>query len=147
LLDGRRWMAAAGQALLDSCCWSIFGRVENPLGPFENPREVMPMIKVSVLYPNKPGSHFDMNYYVAKHMPLAMRLLNKGLRKTEVDAGIQGTAPGEPPAFHGGCQFYFDSIEAFADAWGPAAKEIQADIPRYTDVAPVIQFNELKLST
>ena len=26
------------------------------------------------------------------------------------------------------------------------AKEIQADIPRYTDVAPVIQFNELKLS-
>ncbi len=27
-----------------------------------------------------------------------------------------------------------------------AAKEIQADIPRYTDVAPVIQFNELKLS-
>jgi hypothetical protein len=48
------------------------------------------MIKVSVLYPNKPGSHFDMNYYVGKHMPLAMRLLNKGLRKTEVDAGIQG---------------------------------------------------------
>ncbi len=65
------------------------------------------MIKVSVLYPNKPGSHFDMNYYVAKHMPLAMRLLNKGLRKTEVDAGIQGTAPAEPPHFHGGCQFYF----------------------------------------
>lgn len=104
------------------------------------------MIKVSVLYPNKPGSHFDMNYYVAKHMPLAMRLLTKGLRKTEVDAGIQGTAPGEPPAFHGGCQFYYDSIEAFADVWGPAAKEIQADIPRYTDVAPVIQFNEVKLS-
>jgi uncharacterized protein (TIGR02118 family) len=104
------------------------------------------MIKVSVLYPNKPGSHFDMNYYVGKHMPLAMRLLNKGLRKTEVDAGIQGTGPGEPPAFYGGCQFYFDSIEAFAEVWGPAAKEIQADIPRYTDVAPIIQFNDLKLA-
>jgi len=26
------------------------------------------MIKVSVLYPNKPGTHFDMNYYVTKHM-------------------------------------------------------------------------------
>jgi len=55
------------------------------------------MIKVSVLYPNKPGSHFDMNYYVGKHMPLAMRLLNKGLRKTEVDAGVQGTAPASRP--------------------------------------------------
>ena len=57
------------------------------------------MIKVSVLYPNKPGSRFDMAYYVNTHMPLAMRLLAKGLRKTEVDAGLQGVRPGEPPPF------------------------------------------------
>ena len=80
------------------------------------------MIKVSVLYPNKPGSHFDMNYYINQHMPLAMRLLKKGLRKTEADAGIQGAAPGAPAEFYGGCQFYFDTIEAFAEVWGPAAK-------------------------
>ncbi len=55
------------------------------------------MIKVSILYPNKPGSRFDMNYYLAQHMPLAMRLLGKGLRRTEVDAGLQGAAPGQPP--------------------------------------------------
>ncbi len=105
------------------------------------------MIKVSVLYPNTPGSRFDMSYYVSHHMPLAMRLLAKGLRKTEVDAGLQGAAAGEPPAFYGGCQFYYDTVEAFADAWGPAAAEISADIPKYTDVAPLIQFNEVKLST
>jgi uncharacterized protein (TIGR02118 family) len=104
------------------------------------------MIKLSILYPNKPGSRFDIDYYVGVHMPLAMRLLKKNLRKTEVDAGLQGTAPGEPPAFHGGCQFYFDSIPAFLEVWGAAAAELQADIPRYTDVAPVIQFNEVKLS-
>jgi uncharacterized protein (TIGR02118 family) len=104
------------------------------------------MIKVSVLYPNTPGSHFDMGYYINTHMPLAMRLLAKGLRKTEVDAGVQGARRGEPPAFFGGCQFYFDSIDAFVDAWTPAAAEITADIPRYTDVAPIIQFNEVKLS-
>jgi len=104
------------------------------------------MIKVSVLYPNKPGSHFDMNYYVTKHMPMAMRLLGKGLRKTEVDAGIQGTVPGEPPPFFGGCQFYFDSIDAFLAVWGGAAAELGADIPKYTDVAPVIQFNEVRIS-
>src|SRR5258708_36456344 len=100
------------------------------------------MIKVSVLYPNKPGSHFDMNYYVGKHMPLARRLLNKGLRKTEVDAGVQGTAPGEPPAFYGGCQFYLESLQGFGDGWGPAAKESQAGIPRYPDRAAVSQFDE-----
>ena len=104
------------------------------------------MIKVSVLYPNKPGTRFDMNYYVTKHMPLAMRLLSKGLRKTEVDAGLHGASPSEPPAFHGGCQFYYDTVDAFVAAFGPAAAEITADIPKYTDVAPVIQFNEVKIS-
>jgi uncharacterized protein (TIGR02118 family) len=104
------------------------------------------MIKVSILYPNKPGAHFDMAYYTSTHMPLAMKLLATGLHKTEVDAGIQGTAPGQPPAFFGGCQFYFDSIEAFLKVWGPAAAELTADIPRYTDVQPLIQFNEVKLS-
>jgi len=57
------------------------------------------MIKFSVLYPNRPGTHFDMSYYVTHHMPLAMRLLSRGLRKTEADAGLQGAAPGEPPTF------------------------------------------------
>lgn|SRR5487761_2231774 len=104
------------------------------------------MIKVSVLYPNKPGSHFDMNYYVTHHMPMAMRLLAKGLRKTEVDAGLQGTTPGEPPPFFGGCQFYFDSIDAFLAVWPAAANELSNDMPKYTDVAPIIQFNEVKLS-
>ncbi len=104
------------------------------------------MIKVSVLYPNEPGSHFDMNYYLSHHMPLAMRLLAKGLRKTEVDAGLHGADPGEAPAFHGGCQFYFDSLDAFLGVWGAAGAELGADIPRYTNVAPMIQFNEVKLS-
>ena len=28
------------------------------------------MIKVSVLYPNKPGARFDHEYYRSRHMPL-----------------------------------------------------------------------------
>jgi uncharacterized protein (TIGR02118 family) len=87
-----------------------------------------------------------MNYYVTQHMPLAIRRLGTDLRKTEVDAGLQGTSPDELPAFFGGCQFYFDSIDAFIKAWGPAAEELTADIPKYTNVAPLIQFDEVKLS-
>jgi hypothetical protein len=33
------------------------------------------MIKVSVFYPNKPGSHFDSAYYMKGHMPIATELL------------------------------------------------------------------------
>ena len=29
------------------------------------------MVKVSVLYPNKPGSRFDIEYYLNTHMPLS----------------------------------------------------------------------------
>jgi uncharacterized protein (TIGR02118 family) len=104
------------------------------------------MIKISILYPNKPGSHFDMSYYLTTHLPAAMRRLGKGLLKTEVDAGLQGTNPGEPPAFFSGCQLYFDSIDAFLEAWNPVAAELTADMPNYTDVTPIIQFNEVKLS-
>lgn len=104
------------------------------------------MIKVSVLYPRKPDTHFDMNYYLSHHMPLAMRLLKNGLRKTEVDAGLHGARPDEPSPFYGGCQFYFDSVAAFMAVFGPAAAEITADIPKYTNTAPIIQFNEVKLS-
>ena len=59
---------------------------------------------------------------------------------------LQGAKPGEPPAFFAGCQLYFDSIESFLEVWQPAAAELTADIPKYTDVAPIIQFNEVKLS-
>jgi len=62
-----------------------------------------------------------MNYYVTKHMPLAMRLLSTGLRKTEVDAGLHGTALTEPPAFHGGCQFLFRHRGCLRGGMGPSS--------------------------
>jgi hypothetical protein len=37
-------------------------------------------------------------------------------------------------------------VDSFVAVWGPAAAELTADIPKYTDVAPVIQFNEVKIS-
>jgi uncharacterized protein (TIGR02118 family) len=104
------------------------------------------MIKVSILYPRKPGARFDLEYYVSQHMPLAGRLLAPALRRMEVDAAIDG-APGEPPAFFGGCQLYFDSVASFMQVWASAQAQLTADIPRYTDVAPLIQFNELRLAT
>jgi uncharacterized protein (TIGR02118 family) len=80
-----------------------------------------------------------MDYYVNTHIPLAMRLLKNGLRRTEVDAGV--AAAGVSPPFFGGCHFYFDSIEAFLVASGPVAKELQDDVQRYTNVSPITQFN------
>jgi uncharacterized protein (TIGR02118 family) len=41
------------------------------------------------------------------------------------------------------CHIYCDSVESFQAGFGPHAKEIMADIPKYTDLTPVIQISEV----
>ena len=48
------------------------------------------MIKVSVMYPNKPGARFDHNYYRDKHMPLVKARLGEACKSYTVDKGLAG---------------------------------------------------------
>ena len=50
------------------------------------------MIKVSVLYPNKPGAKFDMDYYVNKHVPLVQQKLGSACKSVAVEQGISPKA-------------------------------------------------------
>lgn len=103
------------------------------------------MIKVSILYPNKAGSRFDLNYYLDTHMPLSIQKLGKALRSVIVEQGVSGVAPGSQPAYVAMCHLFFDSVEAFLDAFMPHAAVLQGDIPNYTDIEPVIQYSEVKI--
>ena len=103
------------------------------------------MIKVSVLYPSDKGSKFDIDYYCTKHMPMVQQKLGAACKKIAVERGLEGGAPGSKPGFAAMGHLYCDSIEAFRAAFGPHAKEIMADIPNYTDIAPTIQISEIKL--
>lgn len=47
------------------------------------------MVKISILYPNTPGSRFDVEYYVNKHMPRAIELQGDIPNYTDVSALIQ----------------------------------------------------------
>ena len=38
------------------------------------------MIQVTVLYPNMPGSRFDLEYYLNTHMPMSGRLLGPAVK-------------------------------------------------------------------
>ncbi len=101
------------------------------------------MIKVSVMYPNKPGARFDHGYYKDKHMPLVKARMGDKCRFYTVDKGIAGGAPGESATYLASCHIYCNSVEDFQAGFGPHAQEILADIPNYTDLAPVIQINEV----
>ena len=104
------------------------------------------MIKVTILYPNRPGSRFDPDYYLDVHMPLAIKLLGSTIKGVSVEIGVTGAEPGQPPAFAAICAFTCESATAFTEAFMPHASVLQGDIPNYTDVAPIIQMSELKLS-
>ena len=101
------------------------------------------MVKVSILYPNKPGSRFDADYYLDVHMPMAARLLGPAIKIATAEIGVAGGAPGEPPTYAAIAGFTCESIEAFMQAFMPVISQLQGDIPNYTDVEPVIQFSNL----
>jgi uncharacterized protein (TIGR02118 family) len=103
------------------------------------------MIKVSVLYPNRPGAKFDMAYYCQSHMPMVQRKLGAAVKSIAVEQGIAGAAPDTPATFIAMGHLYCDSVEAFQAAFGPHMQEIMGDIPNYTDIEPTIQISDVKI--
>ena len=101
------------------------------------------MIKVSVMYPYAPGARFDHDYYRDHHMPMVKRLMGDKLRRYSVDKGLSGGEPSSPPRYVAIAHLYCDSREAFESGFGPHAEEILGDVPKYTDIQLVIQFNEV----
>lgn len=101
------------------------------------------MIKVSVMYPNKPGARFDHTYYRDQHMPLVKARMGSRCAFYTVDKGLAGGAPGDPATYIGMGNIYCNSIEEFQAGFGPHMQEILADIPNYTDQNPVVQISEV----
>ena len=51
-------------------------------------------IKLTVLYPAGEGKHFDMDYYLNSHIPMAAGLLGDAVIGAAVEKGLGGGAPG-----------------------------------------------------
>ena len=101
------------------------------------------MTKVSVFYPNGEGKTFDMDYYTNTHLPMVSGLLGDALKGATVEQGLGSAAPGSPAPFLGMGNMYFDSVEAFGNAFGPNAEKIMGDLPNFTNSEPVIQVSEV----
>ena len=102
------------------------------------------MIRVTVLYPNQPGSKFDQKYYMEKHIPMATRRLKPhGLVRVEVDKGISAANPKEPAPFIVVGHLVFNSVEDVHKAFQAVGRDVMGDIPNYTDIKPQIQISEM----
>lgn len=101
------------------------------------------MVRLNILYPNTPGSRFDIDYYLSRHMPMSRNLFGDVLKEVTLEHGMAGAEPGSPPTYIMACHMRFESIEAFMGIWSRIGEQLGADIPNYTDVAPVIQFSRI----
>ena len=103
------------------------------------------MVKVSVFYPNRPGSHFDMSYYCERHIPMVRQLLGPALKNVAVEEGLAGATAGAAAPFLALGHLYFDSVETFEEAWAPHAAHIVADVRNYTNLEPAIQISLVRI--
>jgi uncharacterized protein (TIGR02118 family) len=98
------------------------------------------MITVNVLYPNKDGATFDMNYYLTSHIPMLQRELGSALKGCVVE---QGRDAGTKAEFAVLCHLRFDSVEAYHQAMGPAGEQIRNDVANYSSEAPIVQLSDV----
>lgn len=105
------------------------------------------MVKVSVFYPYLQDSRFDFEYYTEVHISHSIELLSAhpGFKGAIIERGVGGEKPGSPPTYIAMSHFQFESLEAFMEAFAPHAKAIQDDIPNFTNIDPIVQFNKVLL--
>jgi uncharacterized protein (TIGR02118 family) len=103
------------------------------------------MVRVSILYPNQPGSRFDVEYYLNFHMPMSSKLLGTAVKAVSVEIGRNGVSPNELPPFAAICSFSCETFEDFMTAFTPVAADLQGDIPKYTDITPIIQVSDIRI--
>ena len=101
-----------------------------------------PMIKMSVMYPNSPGSKFDVDYYIKTHMPLVVKLVGPDLKGWGVDKGVDANGPYSCTGW-----LLFESLDAIKKSFEPVAPQLRADVPNYTDTKPTVQVAEVMAGT
>lgn len=100
------------------------------------------MVRVMVRYPAKPGSRFDLDYYLKRHMPMVVEKLTPyGMASAEVDQGVSGPMPGTPAGYQMIAYLNFPSLEQMQAALMAEAGSLMADLANFTDVAAEVQIN------
>jgi len=105
------------------------------------------MYCLTVTYPKGENTHFDLDYYRDKHIPLCERLFTPHGFRGAVLRVNQGKGPGSADLNYASVDLLFDSAEQLQAALAAGGKEVTADIPNYTNVKAQMSFGEVSLLT
>lgn len=94
-------------------------------------------MSLNVIYPHHAGARFDLAYYRATHIPLAMKVMKADSVKLIEGVPTDAAAPPYVMIAH----FEFASPEALKTAVSdPAMADVRADVARFTDITPTVMI-------
>lgn len=97
------------------------------------------MLCATLLYPNDSDTRFDFDYYLQTHIPMAKKVFGDGI---EVSRGM--SAPdGTLPKYVVIVRIPIESVDQFTRLAAEKAGPVMADIPNFTNVTPLMQFDEV----
>lgn len=102
------------------------------------------MFRSLAMFPKTPGSRFDMDYFLNKHLPLVKTLFkHTGLISIDVEIGVALAPPHPALGYTVITALTFNTLEALEQATASNSARLRADIPNFTNVQPLIQVNQL----
>ena len=100
------------------------------------------MIRVSFLYPSIEGGKFDFEYYKDSHFKMVKDRLGDALKRWEIYRGIASPGGADSP-FVCVSHLYFESSEAFHDAFALHREELIRDISNFSNIKPQAMIDQL----
>jgi uncharacterized protein (TIGR02118 family) len=96
------------------------------------------MIRITLLYRDSEGAHFDFDYYVNNHVPMSRRLLSDcEVSSIEVQKCLRTLDSGKPKVV---CIAHvdFETEDGLNKALKVHGATLMADFPNYTNIDPEI---------
>ena len=98
---------------------------------------------ITVLYENVNDATFDLDYYMAKHMPLVdEKFKHFGIKGWRVLKAV-GTVTGDKPRYSIIANLEFDTAEQFKAAVAAEGGPVFGDVPNFSDKEPVVVIGDL----
>ena len=98
---------------------------------------------ITVMYENVDDATFDLDYYMATHMPLVdAKFKPFGIKGWRVLKAV-GTPTGEKPLYSIIANLEFDTAEQFKAAVAAEGGPVFGDVPNFSNKAPVVVIGDL----
>lgn len=98
---------------------------------------------ITVLYPNVDDATFDMDYYLARHMPLvAERFGAHGMAGWRI-VRFDGTPTGDAPASSVMALLEFGTADGFRAAVAAEGETIFGDVPNFSNKPPQVMIGDV----